>query len=121
MITTIYTSHLVFSGLIILVMIWLYSKSNKDLETGIRSSLILVYSLVMVAASLFALRYYSSPELPGETLYSLSQVMSYFLFFGALWHILMAMVSTGMKSINSNSVNSAREEYDPNGKSIINI
>jgi len=123
MTTSLYITHMVVSVLLIAVMIGLYYKSNKHQDGGIKNSLMLVYSLVLVAASLFALRYYQPMENGSEAALALSQVLSYFLFFAALWHILMAMVATGIEGIsNTNNENkSAVTDYDPDGKSIINI
>jgi hypothetical protein len=123
MTTSLYITHMIVSILLIAVMIGLYLRSNKHQDPGIKNSLMLVYSLVLIGASLFALRYYKPMESSSESVLALSQVLSYFLFFAALWHILMALVASGIEGISSanNENKSAVTDYDPDGKSIINI
>jgi hypothetical protein len=123
MTTSLYITHMIVSILLIAVMIGLYLRSNKHQDAGIKNSLMLVYSLVLIGASLFALRYYKPMESSSESVLALSQVLSYFLFFAALWHILMALVASGIEGISSanNENKSAVTDYDPDGKSIINI
>lgn len=120
MITSLYTTHLIITGITALLMIVFYSRSVMPLEKAVRSTLVLVYSLVLLGAALFALRYYIS-EGTENTVLLVSQVISYFLFFGALWHILMATVASGIKNINNVQNQQSPKEYDPEGKSIINI
>jgi hypothetical protein len=123
MTTSLYITHMIVSILLIAVMIGLYLRSNKHQDAGIKNSLMLVYSLVLIGASLFALRYYKPMESSSESVLALSQVLSYFLFFAALWHILMALLASGIEGISSanNENKSAVTDYDPDGKSIINI
>jgi hypothetical protein len=123
MTTSLYITHMIVSILLIAVMIGLYLRSNKHQDAGIKNSLMLVYSLVLIGASLFALRYYKPMESSSESVLALSQVLSYFLFFAALWHILMALLASGIEGISSanNENQSAVTDYDPDGKSIINI
>ncbi|MBL4705976.1 MAG: hypothetical protein JKY54_15735 [Flavobacteriales bacterium] len=123
MITVLYITHLTLSAIIIITMIRMFIRSNQHQEKGIKNSLVLVYSLVLIAGSLFVLRYYQPTENANEYVLALSQVLSYFLFFGAVWHLLMAMVASGIDGITTKTqeTNSADKDYDPDGKSIINI
>ncbi len=100
-------------------MIWLYLRSVKTIHQALRGSLVLVYGLVLLASALFTLRYYSQGA--EHPVLAISQVLSYYLGFAALWHVLMALVASGINGINVHEAAEKSKEYDPNAKTIINM